>query len=93
MIVVPVYTSLEMFQGTIEGRERARQFKELGCEEIEMNLPDSELNDDCAGLLFSMSAIIHDGAQCKYTVHFISLKIVSTVKSVYIKIPRDRKIR
>ena len=65
LIVVPVYTSLEMFQGTVEGRERARQFKELGCEEIEMYIPDREHNDDCAGLLFSMSSIIHDGAQCK----------------------------
>nr|XP_026694945.1 laminin subunit beta-2 isoform X3 [Ciona intestinalis] len=63
LLVVPVHSGLDMFQGTIEGRQRTRQFTELECEESEMYVPDRTPHEECADLLFSMSAIIHDGAK------------------------------
>ncbi|XP_078493524.1 laminin subunit beta-1 isoform X3 [Ciona intestinalis] len=63
LLVVPVHSGLDMFQGTIEGRQRTRQFTELECEESEMYVPDRTPHEECAGLLFSMSAVIHDGAK------------------------------
>lgn len=70
--MVPVHSNLEMFYGTVEGRQRERQFTELQCMDGEMYVPDRQPHEECAGLLFSMSSIIHDGAQRKFeTMHGI----------------------
>nr|CAB3263373.1 laminin subunit beta-1 [Phallusia mammillata] len=63
LLVVPVHSNLEMFYGTVEGRQRERQFTELECLDGEMYVPHRQPHEECAGLLFSMSSIIHDGGQ------------------------------
>ncbi|XP_076804829.1 laminin subunit beta-1-like isoform X2 [Clavelina lepadiformis] len=63
LLVVPVYSSMDMFQGSVAGRRRAQKFEELDCQEDEMFVPDREPHEECAGLLFSMSAILHDGSK------------------------------
>jgi len=63
LVVVPVFRNLDMFHGTVEGRQRVRQFDELECQDEEMFVPDRQPHEECAGLLFSGSAIIHDGAK------------------------------
>ena len=56
---------MDIFRDTIEGRERARNFDDADCLNQEMYVPDRKPDDECAGLLFSMSAIVHDGARSK----------------------------
>ena len=65
LLVVPVHSNMDIFSGTVEGRERGLQFDELDCLNREMEIPDQRPEDECADLLFSMSAIIHDGANRK----------------------------
>ncbi len=64
-----------MFQSSREGHERAKLFEDLGCLEDEMQLPNRDPNGECASLMFSMSAVIHDGAQGK--VSFVGLDLLS----------------
>lgn len=73
LLVVPVHSGMEMFQGTFDGQRRSQQFGEYQCLEEEMIVPNRRPNEECAGLMFSMSAIIHDGARRK-TFWFIYLE-------------------
>jgi len=63
LVVVPLYQDLYMFQSSVEGHERAKMFEDLGCQDDEMIMPNRDPGRDCASLMFSMSAVVHDGAQ------------------------------
>jgi len=63
LVVVPRYSDLYIFQGTMEGHERAKMFREFGCEDNEMMMPKRRPEQECASLMFSMSALVHDGAK------------------------------
>ena len=71
LLVVPVHSSMDMFSGTVEGYDRARQFEDLECLDRDVEMPDVRPREECADLLFSMSAIIHDGAQRKIPFFFV----------------------
>ena len=49
----------------MEGHERAKMFREFGCEDNEMMMPKRRPEQECASLMFSMSALVHDGAKGK----------------------------
>lgn len=59
---MPKYSGISMFHGSVEGEQRSHEFEELDCQNEALILPPVEQNEICAGLVFSMSAIIHDGS-------------------------------
>ncbi|XP_039249987.2 laminin subunit beta-1-like [Styela clava] len=62
LVLVANYSGISMFHGSIAGAERSREFDELKCQDRAMQLPKQPQNEICAGLVFSMNAILHDGA-------------------------------
>merc|ERR1719457_407351 len=62
LVVVPDYKLLYMFTNNVEGYERAKIFVDKECQADEMELPDKVPGSECKSLLFSMTAVVHDGA-------------------------------
>ncbi|XP_077998074.1 laminin subunit beta-1-like [Glandiceps talaboti] len=62
LVLVPTYTSLDMFQGPGLAEIRRDQYERYRCQESQLSVYKPQMPEICEDLIFSMSSDMYDGA-------------------------------